>query len=120
MISKKLSNIIEALGKHEDMDSIRVLNEVGTNCANDEVRELAAKALVQKNVKESLEIVIKNKGKGINDLSAGVAMTAINELLALKNKNTANLVLDETINSENEKEVIDTARSVKALMSFSV
>ena len=46
-------------------------------------------------------------------------MTAINELLALKDKTTATLVLDETINSEIEKEVQDTARSVKALMSFS-
>lgn len=120
MVSRKLNNIIEALGKHTDSDSVRVLNEVGTNCPIDEVRELAAKALIRKNVKESLEIVIKNKGKGINDLSASVAMTAINELLALKDKNCANTVLDETINSECEKEVIDTARSVKALMTFSI
>ena len=120
MVSRKLNNIIEALGKHEDLDSIRVLNEVGTNCPLDEIRELSAKALVRENVKESLEIVIKNKGKGINDLSATVAMTTINELLALKDKNCASLVLDETINSECEKEVIDTARSVKALMTFSV
>lgn len=120
MVSKKLNNIIEALGKHQDADSIRVLNEVGTNSAIDEIRELTAKALVRKNVKESLEIVIKNKGKGINDLSAHVAMSAINELLALKDKNCATLVLDETINSDTEKEIIDTARSVKALMSFSV
>ena len=69
--------------------------------------------------KQNLEVVIKNKGKGINDLSARVAMTAINELLALKDKTTATVVLDETINSDAEKEVQDTARSVKALMSFS-
>lgn len=119
MVSKKLNNIIEALGRHNDTDSIRVLNEVGTNCPIDEVRELATKALVRKNVKESLEVVIKNKGKGINDLSAHVAMSSINELLALKDKNCATLVLDETINSDADKEVIDTARSVKALMSFS-
>jgi len=119
MVSKKLNNIIEALGKHHDIDSVRVLNEIGTNSSNDEVRELASKALVRKNVKESLEVVIKNKGKGINDLSARVAMSAINELLALKNKEVATAVLDEVINSEGEKEVQDTARSVKALMSFS-
>lgn len=119
MVSKKLNNIIEALGKHEDKDSVRVLNEIGTNCPNDEVRELASKALVKKNIKESLEVVIKNKGKGINDLSARVAMSAINELLALKNKEVATNVLDEVISSDAEKEVIDTARSVKALMSFS-
>lgn len=120
MITRKLNNIIEALARHTDTDSIRVLNEVGTNCADDEVREAAARALVQKNLKESLEVVIKNKGKGINDLSAKVAMTAINELLALKDKKAATEVLEETINSEAEKEVIETARSVKALMSFSV
>ena len=119
MVAKKIINIIEALGRHEDTDSIRVLDEVGTNCSIDEVRELTSKALIRKNTKESLEVVIKCKGKGINDLSANVAMTAINELLSLKDKNCASLVLDETINSENEKEVIDTARSVKALMSFS-
>ena len=119
MVAKKLNNIIEALGKHTDADSIRVLNEVGTNCPIDEVRELAAKALIKKNVKEALEVIIKNKGKGINDLSAHVAMSSINELLALKDKNCATLVLDETINSDMDKEVIDTARSVKALMSFS-
>ena len=119
MVSKKLNNIIEALSKHSDIDSVRVLNEIGTNSPSDEIRELASKALVKKNIKESLEVVIKNKGKGINDLSARVAMTAINELLALKDKTTATVVLDETINSDAEKEVQDTARSVKALMSFS-
>ena len=46
-------------------------------------------------------------------------MSAINELLALKDKQIATVVLDEVINSDAEKEVIDTARSVKALMSFS-
>lgn len=120
MISRKLNNIIEALGSHTDEDSVRVLNEVGTNCSNDEVREAAARVLVQKNTKPSLEVVIKNKGKGINDLSAKVAMTAINELLALKDKTNAAQVLDETINSDCEKEVAETAKSVKALMSFSI
>ena len=46
-------------------------------------------------------------------------MTAINELLALKEKGRAIEVLEETLNSEAEQEVQDTARSVKALMSFS-
>ena len=120
MSLKKVSNIIEALGKHEDNDSVRVLCELGTNHANDEVRELTARALIKRNSKESLEIVIKDKGKGINDLSARVAMTAINELLALKEKERAIEILEETLaNSETEQEVQDTARSVKALMSFS-
>ena len=117
-VSKKLSNIIEALGKHEDIDSIRVLTEVGTNSESDEVRELTSKALVQKNLRESLEVVIKQQGKGINDLSARVAMTAINELLALKDKTMATVILDETINSDADKDVVDTAKSVKALITF--
>lgn len=119
MSLKKINNIIEALGKHEDNDSVRVLCELGTNHQSDEVRELTSRALIKRNSKEALEVVIKNKGKGINDLSARVAMTAINELLALKEKNTAMEVLEETLNSDCEQEVQDTARSVKALMSFS-
>ena len=69
MVSKKLNNIIEALSKHSDIDSVRVLNEIGTNSPSDEIRELASKALVKKNIKESLEVVIKNKGKGITNRS---------------------------------------------------
>lgn len=119
MSLKKVSNIIEALSKHEDNDSVRVLTELGTNHQSDEVRELTARALIRRNSRESLEVVIKNKGKGINDLSARVAMTAINELLALKEKDEAIQILEETLNSDIEQEVQDTARSVKALMSFS-
>ena len=46
-------------------------------------------------------------------------MRAINELLALKDKQEAIKILDDTISMHSEKEVQDTARSVKALMSFS-
>ena len=119
MSLKKVSNIIEALGKHEDNDAVRVLTDLGTNHSSDEVREMTACALIKRNSKEALEVVIKNKGKGINDLSARVAMTAINELLALKEKECAIQILEETLNMECEQEVQDTARSVKALMSFS-
>ncbi len=120
MSLRKVSNIIEALGRHEDKDAIRVLCDLGTNHHSDEIRELTARALIKRNSKEALEVVIKNKGKGINDLSARVAMTAINELLALKEKESAIQILEETLsNSETEQEVQDTARSVKALMSFS-
>lgn len=119
MNNRKVKNIIEALGRHKDEDSIRVLNELGTNCPIDEIREMTSKALIRKNTKQALEIMIVNKGKGINDLSARVAMCAINELLALKDKKEALEILENTINSEGEKEVQDTARSVKALMSFS-
>jgi len=119
MSLKKIGNIIEALSRHEDDDSVRVLRDLGTNHESDEIRELTARALIKRNTKDSLEVIIKNKGKGINDLSARVAMTAINELLALKEKDVAIEVLEETLNGENEQEVQDTARSVKALMSFS-
>ena len=119
MNNRRIRNIIEALGKHKDAESIQVLNELGTNCPIDEIRELTSKALIRKNTHESLELMIVNKGKGINDLSARVAMCAINELLALKDKQEAIKILDDTINMHSEKEVQDTARSVKALMSFS-
>lgn len=119
MSLKRINNIIEALSRHENEGAVRVLTEYGTNHASDEIREITARALIRRNSKEALEIVIKNKGKGINDLSARVAMSTINELLALKEKECAMEVLEETLNSETEQEVQDTARSVKALMSFS-
>lgn len=84
MDRRKVRNIIEALSRHQDPDSINVLNEVGTNSAIDEVREMTSRALVKKNVHDSLEVVITNKGKGINDLSTLVAMSTINRLWLLK------------------------------------
>ena len=119
MNNRRIRNIIEALGKHKDPESIKTLNDLGTNCHIDEIRELTSKALIRKNTHESLELMIVNKGKGINDLSARVAMCAINELLALKDKQEALKILEDTINMHSDKEVQDTARSVKALMSFS-
>lgn len=119
MNSRRVKNIIEALGKHKDAESVSVLKDLGTNCPIDEIREMTSKALIRKNTHEALEVMIVNKGKGINDLSARVAMTAINELLALKDKQEAMKILEDTINNNSEKEVQDTARSVKALMSFS-
>ena len=49
MNSRRVKNIIEALGKHKDEESIQVLNELGTNCPIDEIRELTSKALIRKN-----------------------------------------------------------------------
>ena len=46
MDRRKVRNIIEALSRHQDPDSINVLNEVGTNSAVDEVREMTSRALV--------------------------------------------------------------------------
>ncbi len=118
--NKRINNIIEALGKHEDMDSVRVLEEIGTNSSIDEVREMTAQALIRKNCPESLKVVIATEGKGINDLSARVAMSAINELLSLDDKSQALKVLDETMENAEKQEIKDTARSVKTLITYSV
>ena len=118
--TKKVSNIIEAISRHQnEQEALRVLNELGTNCPLDDVREITSRYLIRRNTTDALKLVITNKGKGINDLSAKVAMCAINELLALRSKEEAIKILDETIDHNGEKEVQDTARSVKALMSFS-
>jgi len=119
MENTKIKNIIEALGIHENEDAVKVLEEVGTNCDIEEVRELTAQALIKRNTEASLSPMILANGKGINDLSARVAMTAINELLSLKDKSKAIKILDDTIQLHSEKEIRDTARSVRALMSYS-
>ena len=103
MNMNKISKIIDALSIHTDPESINILNEVGTNSSVDRVRELTSKALVKKNVHDSLSVVITNAGKGINDLSTVVAMN----------------ILEDTVNNHSEEEVRDNARSVKALMALS-
>ena len=75
--------------------------------------------MVRKNVHDSLEVVISNQGKGINDLSTVVAMSTINELLALEDKTEAINILEDTVNNHSEEDVRDNARSVKALMALS-
>ena len=118
--NQKIKNIIKALGEHQDSKAaIELLTELGTNSSDDEIRELTAQTLIQKNTHESLRVVLISKGKGINDLSPRVAMSAINDILELKDKTEAIKILDDTINMHSEKEVQDTARSVKALMAFS-
>lgn len=116
---KRLNNIIEALSQHEDEASVAVLEKIGTNCPNDEVRISTAKALVNRNSYNSLSIVITNRGKGINDLSTSVAMSTINDILALKDTEVALKVLNETEESNPDETVRETARSVKALLAFS-
>ncbi len=119
--NKKIRNIIQALGEHQDAKSaIEVLTEIGTNSPDDEIREITAQTLIKKNTHESLRVVLISKGKGINDLSARVAMASINELLSLKDKSEAIKILDDTIKLHSDEEVRNTARSVRALMTFSV
>ena len=114
-----VKKIIDALSIHQDSDSIRVLNDVGTNSAIDEVREMTSRALVRKNVHDSLEVVISNQGKGINDLSPSVAMSTINEILSLKDKTEVMKILDDTINMHSDETVKENARSVKSLLALS-
>ncbi len=116
---KILSNIIEALSKHQDNAAVGVLEDVGTNCPSDEIRRLTAKALIDRNTRDSLTVVIQKKGKGINDLNTSVAMSTINELLALKDKSEVLKVLEEVEASVEDESIKETARSVKALMAFS-
>lgn len=123
MVDKKIvrdvTNIIEGLGKNENPESIAILEDVGTNSKVDAIREMTSRALVKKNMSDSLKVVITNKGKGINDMSTVVAMSTINELLSLKDKSEAMKILEETVDQHSDEEVRDNARSVKALMALS-
>ena len=113
------SDIIEALSIHADDSAVGVLERLGTNCPDGEVRELTSKALVRRNTHESLRVLIINKGKGINDLSPQVAMSTINEILSLSDKSEVMKILEDTINLHSEEDVRETARSVKALIELS-
>lgn len=116
---KKIINIIDALGRKKDNDAIQILEEIGTNCNEDDVRRLTARALINRNCEESLEVVILKEGKGINDLNTSVAMSTINDLLALDDKEHALRVLTRAEEEEDyAKTIKETARSVKALMTF--
>ena len=117
-MNTKIQKIIETLGVHDDESSIAVLEELGTNSSDNEVRELTAKALVRKNMHDSLKVVILNEGKGINDMSPVVAMSTINEILALEDKTEVLKILDDTINMHSVEAVRENAKSVKSLLEF--
>lgn len=116
----RVSDIIESLTINPNPESVAVLEEIGTNSSIDEVRELTSRALVKRNEPDSLSVIISNRGKGINDMSTVVAMSTINELLSLEDKEHAMKVLEDAISSESfDEEVKENARSVKALMALS-
>ena len=116
----RVSDIIDSLTINPSPDSIAVLEEIGTNSSIDDVREMTARALVKRNVPESLSVVISYRGKGINDMSTVVAMSTINALLSLEDKEEAMKVLEHTISGEEfPVDVKENARSVKALMALS-
>lgn len=116
--NQKIKNIIEALSQHEDSSAVSVLERIGTNCEDDEVRRLTARALINRNTPDSLKIVVSEPGKGINDLCTNVAMGAINEILSMNDKSNVVKVLSETEENNCDENVKETARSVKSLMSF--
>jgi hypothetical protein len=116
---KKIKNIIDALSQHESSSAVEILERVGTNSSDDEIRRLTAKALVNRNTQDALSVVILKEGKGINDLNTNVAMSTINELLALKDKSEALTILESIQETECNDTVKETARSLKALMAFS-
>ncbi len=118
-IVKDVTNIIDGLGRNENPETIAILEDVGTNSKVDAIREMTSRALVKKNMHDSLKVVITNKGKGINDMSTVVAMSTINELLSLNDKTEAMKILEETVDQNSDEEVRDNARSVKALMALS-
>ena len=118
-IIKDVTNIIEGLGINENPETISILEDVGTNSKVDAIREMTSRALVKKNMHDSLKVVITNKGKGINDMSTVVAMSTINELLSLEDKSEAMKVLESTVEMHSDEEVRDNARSLKALMALS-
>ena len=118
-VIKNVTNIIEGLGMNPDHETISILEDVGTNSKVAAIRELTSRALVRKNEHDALQVVISNKGKGINDMSTVVAMSTINELLSLSDKTEAMKVLTDTVEMHSDEEVRDNARSVKALMALS-
>ena len=117
-MNKAVEKIIDSLERHEDVESIQVLEELGTNSPDNEVRERTSCALVRKNVHDSLKVVIINQGKGINDLSPIVAMSTVNEILALDDKTEVMKILDDTINMNSIDEVRENAKSVKSLLTL--
>lgn len=115
----RVSDIIDSLTINPNPDSVSVLEEIGTNSSIDEIREMTARALVKRNEFSSLSIVISRSGKGINDMSTVVAMSTINCLLSLEDKQEAMKVLESTISGDFSEDVKENARSVKALMALS-
>lgn len=115
----KVEKIIEALGRHEDPESINVLKNVGTNSSYDFIRENTIKALIRKNTHDSLKLAVMFEGKGINDLSPIVSETAIEEILALKDKEEVMRILDDTAKLHSNEKIRKNANSVKALIALS-
>lgn len=112
----EMSKIIEALGRHSDSSAVSVLEEVGTNSSDDMIRELTANALIHRNTNDSLKVVLIYKGKGIHDLSANVAASAIDSLMSLSDKSEALRILDEAIRTHFDESIRMRACEVRDLI----
>lgn len=111
-----VSEIIEALGKHADDNAVGVLEEVGTNSSDNEVRKMTAKALIERNTHEALKVLIINKGKGIHDYNENVANSVIEMLNKQQDKEEVLKILDDTIKLHSDNEVKSKAQQVKNML----
>jgi len=62
-MNDKVKRIIEVLSHHTDLESISVLEELGTNAADNEVRELTSQALVRKITTMLYQLLLLTKEK---------------------------------------------------------
>lgn len=113
-----VSDIIEALGKHSDESAISVLEEVGTNCSNNDIRKTTAKALIERNSHNSLRVLIINKGKGIHDYNEDVSRSVIDMLKSQSDKSEALRILEDTISFHSDAEVREKAKQVRNEMAL--
>ena len=64
MVDKKIvrnvTNIIEGLERNQNPETISILEDVGTNSKIDAIREMTSRALVKKNMHDSLNVVLSN------------------------------------------------------------
>jgi len=111
-----VSDIIAALGKHSDEAAIGVLEKVGTNCSDNEVRKMTAKALIQRNTHDSLKVLIINKGKGIHDYNEDVSKSVVGMLKAQKDKSETLKILEDTIEFHSDNEVKEKSEEVRNII----
>jgi hypothetical protein len=114
---REISQIIETLGRHADESAVRVLEDVGTNCPDEFVRQVTAKALVNRNSEDSLRIILTREGKGLYDMNPSVVEAVVDSLRNLSDKSEAIKLLDDaSINGPNDF-VRSKAYEVKQLIA---
>lgn len=108
-----VSDIIDALGKHSDESAIGVLEEVGTNSSNNEIRKMTAKALIERNTHNALRVLLINKGKGIHDYNEDVSSSVVEMLKNIEDNAETLRILEDTINFHSDEEVRAKSRFVR-------